>query len=101
MRDEGAYANGRLHVELLPAQLYGAACEKQFSLRRLEAVLTEAEQQEHLQKEMLKVWCCVPPGAVSCWGDCCVQLHAPHYCRWWDPTSRAAGIGGSVLVGCI
>ena len=58
-RDEGAYANGRVHIELLPAEVYGTGCEKQFSLRRLEAVLSEAEQQEHLQREMLKArgWC--------------------------------------------
>lgn len=54
-KEEGAYANGRVHVELLPAEVYGAGCEKQFSLRRLEGVLTEAEQQEHVQREMLKV----------------------------------------------
>ncbi|PRW58303.1 Structural maintenance of chromosomes flexible hinge domain-containing 1 [Chlorella sorokiniana] len=54
-KEEGAYANGRVHVELLPAEVYGAGCEKQFSLRRLEAVLSEVEQQEHLQREMLKV----------------------------------------------
>lgn len=55
VREEGGYANGRVHVELLPTEVYGAACEKQFSLRRLEVVLTEAEQQEHLAKELLKV----------------------------------------------
>ena len=60
VREEGAYANGRVHVELLPAEVYGAACEKQFSLRRLEGALTEVEEREHLQKEMLKV------GALLC-----------------------------------
>ena len=55
VREEGSYANGRVHVELLPAEVYGPACEKQFSLRRLGAVLKEAEAEEHLQKEMLKV----------------------------------------------
>lgn len=44
-----------MHVELLPAEVYGAGCEKQFSLRRLEGVLSDAEQQEHVQREMLKV----------------------------------------------
>jgi hypothetical protein len=55
VREEGAYPNGRLHLELLPAQLYGPACEKQYSLRRLEAVLSEEEAQEHLQKELQRV----------------------------------------------
>lgn len=57
VREEGAYANGRLHIELIPAEVYGPSCEKQFSLRRLEAVLSEAEQQDHLQKELLRVGC--------------------------------------------
>lgn len=72
VREEGAYANGRVHVQLLPEELYGAGCEKQFSLRRLEAVLSEAEQAEHLQREMLKV--CGRPGPVlrSVWaGSSC------------------------------
>ncbi|KAL4443930.1 hypothetical protein ABPG75_011667 [Micractinium tetrahymenae] len=55
VREDGAYANGRVHIELLPAELHGSACEKQFSLRRVDAVLSEAEQQEYLAKEMLKV----------------------------------------------
>ena len=55
VREEGAYANGRATLELLPPEVYGPGCEKQFSLRRLEAVLGEAEQAEHLAKEMLKV----------------------------------------------
>jgi len=63
VREDGAYANGRVHIALLPEELYGAGCEKQFSLRRLEAVLTEAEQQEHLSKELLKVG----------WGEGCPE----------------------------
>ena len=55
VREEGAYANGRVHVELLPPEVYGAGCEKAISLRRLDGVLSEAEQQEHTQKELLKV----------------------------------------------
>lgn len=70
VREDGAYANGRVHIELLPAELHGSGCEKQFSLRRIEAVMSEAEQLEYLAKEMLKarrgtrddgaepVWCC-------------------------------------------
>lgn len=58
VREEGAYANGRATLELLPPEVYGPGCEKQFSLRRLEAVLGEAEQAEHLAKEMLKVGGC-------------------------------------------
>jgi hypothetical protein len=55
VRAEGSYSNGRLHIELLPTAVYGPATEKQFSLRRLDAVLSEAEQEEHMQKELLRV----------------------------------------------
>lgn len=72
-KEEGAYANGRVHVELLPAEVYGAGCEKQFSLRRLEGVLTEAEQQEHVQREMLKVGARLLNRSAVC-GVAAVQL---------------------------
>lgn len=54
VREDGAYANGRVHIELLPAELHGSACEKQFGIRRIEAVLSEEEQEEHLARELLK-----------------------------------------------
>lgn len=54
-KDEGCYANGRLHVELLPPEVFGPACEKTFSLRRLEAILTEAEAEEHIAGQLKKV----------------------------------------------
>lgn len=91
-KEEGAYANGRVHVELLPAEVYGGGCEKQFSLRRLEAVLSEAEQQEHMQREMLKVgrdtegfgmglppppWCHVACGWPAACTDFWSELPAP------------------------
>ena len=83
VREEGSYANGRVHVELLPAEVYGPACEKQFSLRRLGAVLTEAETDEHLQKEMLKVGSCdgwlpvVPlPPPLLFHAKCQLNMHA-------------------------
>jgi hypothetical protein len=65
VREEGSYANGRLHVELLPPEVYGPACEKRYSLRRMEAVLSEAEEAEHVQKELLRV------GASAGGGGCC------------------------------
>lgn len=54
VREEGAYANGQVHIELLPAELHGSACKKQFSLRRVEEVMSETEQQDYLAREMLK-----------------------------------------------
>eukprot|EP00887_Chlorella_sp_A99_P005757 scaffold1.g5757.t1 len=55
VKEEGCYANGRLHVELLPPELHGAGCEKAFSMRRLEAVLTEAEVEEYVATQLKKV----------------------------------------------
>lgn len=52
----GVYANGQVVVQPLPAAIYGETAERTMPLRRLEAVLTEEELQEHSNKEMQKVW---------------------------------------------
>jgi len=51
----GVYANGQVVVQPLPAAIYGDITERTVPLRRLEAVLTEEELQEHSNKEMQKV----------------------------------------------
>lgn len=51
----GVYANGQVMVQPLPAAIYGDAAERTVPLRRLEAVLSEEELQEHSNKEMQKV----------------------------------------------
>ena len=51
----GVYANGQVVVQPLPAAIYGDTTERTVPLRRLEAVLTEEELQEHSNKEMQKV----------------------------------------------
>lgn len=91
VREEGSYANGRLHVELLPPEVYGPACEKQYSLRRMEAVLSEAEEAEHVQKELLRVGAaaggrgaakrnqCEPQQMLPACACCCFQ-RAAVYC---------------------
>jgi len=55
VREEGAYANGRVHVTLLPEGVHGAASARDYSLRRLECVLSEQEVQDHCQKEMSRL----------------------------------------------
>ncbi|KAL0055144.1 hypothetical protein WJX82_007626 [Trebouxia sp. C0006] len=50
----GVYANGQVVVQPLPAAIYGDTTERTVPLRRLEAVLTEEELQEHSNKEMQK-----------------------------------------------
>lgn len=55
VKEEGCYANGRVHVELLPSEVHGLACEKTFSLRRLEAGLAEAEVEEYVRAQLMKV----------------------------------------------
>lgn len=51
----GVYANGQVVVQPLPAAIYGDSAERTVPLRRLEALLTEEELQEHSNKEMQKV----------------------------------------------
>lgn len=55
VREEGAYANGRIHVEPLPNEIYGSAATKDYSLRRLDAVLDDKEAEEHCAKELAKL----------------------------------------------
>ncbi len=55
VQQEGVYANGQVVVQPLPAAVYGDTTERTVPLRRLEAVLTEEELQEHSNKEMQKV----------------------------------------------
>ena len=56
VREEGAYANGRIHVEPLPSEIHGVSSTKDFSLRRLEAVLNEKEVEiDHLQTTVISL----------------------------------------------
>ncbi len=69
----GVYANGQVVVQPLPAAIYGESTERTVPLRRLEAVLTEEELQEHSNKEMQKVgrdsW---STAVCEQWGQCIV-----------------------------
>lgn len=60
VKEEGAYANGRVHVDLLPEEVHGPGCTRDFLLRRLDAKLAEEELQEHLAKELSKVGVLLP-----------------------------------------
>lgn len=51
----GVYANGQVVVQPLPAAIYGDDAWRTLPLRRLDAVLTEQELEEHSSKEMQKV----------------------------------------------
>jgi len=51
----GVHANGQVVVQPLPTAIYGESTERTVPLRRLEALLTEEELQEHSNKEMQKV----------------------------------------------
>lgn len=53
VREEGAYPNGRVHVEPLPPEVHGAGGPlRHFSLRRVEGVLGEREVAEHAAREV-------------------------------------------------
>ena len=67
MQQGGVYANGQVVVQPLPAAIYGDTNERTVPLRRLEAVLTEEELQEHSNKEMQKV------SHNSCYTSMCEQ----------------------------
>uniref|UniRef100_A0A1D2ABE5 SMCHD1 ribosomal S5 domain-containing protein n=1 Tax=Auxenochlorella protothecoides TaxID=3075 RepID=A0A1D2ABE5_AUXPR len=56
----GCHAGGRAHVELLPADVFGAGCLRGFPLRRLRwETVPEGEQVEHAQRELGKVPACL------------------------------------------
>jgi hypothetical protein len=60
VREEGAYANGRVHVEPLPEEVHGVGAPlRHFSLRRIEAVMEEKEVAEHAAREAARL-----PGAL-------------------------------------
>ena len=54
-KGEGSYANGRVQVEPLPAEVHGPGAVRELSLRRLEAVLSAKEEEEHVARELQKV----------------------------------------------
>lgn len=53
--EDGTYAGGRVTVQPLPEQVHGHGNLRTFSLRRIEAVVSEAEAQGHIERELLKV----------------------------------------------
>ena len=60
------YANGHVTIQPLPAELHGSQVRRMLPLRRIEAVLEQAEAQEHLGKELLKVTLATPlAGSVT------------------------------------
>lgn len=83
VRGEGSYPGGRVHVELLPAEVHGEGYQRDLSMRRIEAVLGDKEIKEHCAKEMLKVggvgwlagdgWLGGGGGSVGLWAGRCVH----------------------------
>jgi hypothetical protein len=58
VKEEGCYPGGRVHVELLPTEVYGPGCRRDFSLRRIDGgPLGEKDLNDHISKELLKVRC--------------------------------------------
>lgn len=53
--EDGTYAGGRVTVQPLPEQVHGQGNLRTFSLRRIEAVVSEADAQSHIERELLKV----------------------------------------------
>lgn len=53
--EEGVYANGQVVVQPLPEAIFGPAAERTLPIRRLDAVLTEEQLQEHCHKELQQV----------------------------------------------
>ena len=53
--EDGTYPGGRLTVQPLPAQVYGEGNLRTLSLRRVEAIVSEADAQDHIDQELLKV----------------------------------------------
>ena len=59
--EEGVYANGQVVVQPLPEAIFGPNAERTLPIRRLDAVLTEEQLQEHCDKELQQVCLCLPP----------------------------------------
>lgn len=55
VREEGAYANGRVHIQQLPEEVHGTAAVKTFSMRRLECMLSAKQTEEHCQRETARL----------------------------------------------
>lgn len=55
VRQEGAYANGRVHLQLLPAEVYNETNLHTFSLRRVDCILTDEQVQSYTAKELGKL----------------------------------------------
>ena len=53
--EDGAYAGGRVTVQPLPEQVHGQGNLRTFSMRRIEAVVSEADAESHMERELLKV----------------------------------------------
>jgi len=88
------YANGQVVVQPLPVAIYGESTERTVPLRRLEAVLTEEELQEHSKKEMQKVSHNSWSTAVCRQCGCCTLLplqdHLTYSCIAGSCTSALA-----------
>ena len=65
------YANGHVTIQPLPPELHGSQVRRTLPLRRIEAVLEQAEAEEHLSKELLKVTLAKPPA-----GLCTLQMES-------------------------
>ena len=61
--EDGAYAGGRVTVQPLPEQVHGQGNLRTFSMRRIEAVMSEADAQSHIERELLKVLSTAFPSA--------------------------------------
>ena len=55
MLEDGTYPGGRLTVQPLPEQVYGRGTLRTFALRRIQSVISDADAQDHIERELLKV----------------------------------------------
>lgn len=55
VRQEGAYASGRVHLQLLPAEVYAENNLHTFSLRRVDCILSEEQVTNYATKELGKL----------------------------------------------
>ncbi len=93
VKEEGCYPNGRVHVDVLPTEVYGQGCHRDFSLRRIDSVMGKKELKDHVDKELLKVrgWGRMEGGThhemrhVGCrkWGTPVDTNHPPHRVVAW------------------
>lgn len=82
VQEEGVHANGFVTVQPMPVEVHGPNARKTLPLRRIEKVLEDTDMDEHVTKELQKVFDAYNEAYVL------IQLHIALF-RYRYPLSNA------------